>query len=112
MLVLTNSFICSTNCKKHKLPAYFNKEKTEEYTLLLERAFTDKPFLQKGFTIRDLSQLTGIPVHHLSKYINSHYKLHFQDFINTKRIEYLIQEIDNEECKNLSLEGRAWAIGF
>lgn len=91
---------------------YLTKEKIEEYSSLIERALADKPFLQKGFVIRDLSQLTDIPVHHLSNFINSQHSLHFQDYINKKRIEYLIQQIDDKDWKNLSLEGQAWAVGF
>lgn len=96
-----------------KLPAgYLSKEKIEEYTCLINKALIDKPFLQKGFVIRDLAALTNIPVHHLSHFINSQHNLHFQDFINKKRIEYLLLQLDDKEWKSLSLEGQAWAVGF
>ncbi|MHA3786865.1 helix-turn-helix domain-containing protein [Flavobacterium hauense] len=96
-----------------KIPAgYLTKEKIGEYSLCIELALADKPFLQKGFVIRDLSDLTKIPVHHLSHFINSQYNLHFQDFINKKRIEYLMQQMEDKEWKSLSLEGQAWAAGF
>lgn len=101
-----------TDCITKLSTCYLTKEKIEEYSSLIERALEDKPFLQKGFVIRDLSQLTDIPVHHLSNFINSQHGLHFQDYINKKRIEYLIQQIDDKDWKNLSLEGQAWAVGF
>jgi AraC-like DNA-binding protein len=96
-----------------KIPAaYLSNEKINEYANLIEEALTDKPFLKKGFVIRDLAALTNIPVHHLSHFINSQHNLHFQDFINKKRIEYLLLQLDDKEWKSLSLEGQAWAVGF
>jgi AraC-like DNA-binding protein len=96
-----------------KIPAaYLTPEKIQEYTSLIDQALADKPFLKKGFVIRDLSAMTNIPVHHLSHFINSQHNLHFQDFINKKRIEYLLLQIDDKEWKSLSLEGQAWAVGF
>lgn len=101
------------NCALEKTQnVYLSKEKIQDYGILIEQALADKPFLQKGFVIRDLSALTNIPVHHLSHYINSQHNLHFQDFINKKRIEHLLQQRDDKDWKSLSLEGQAWAVGF
>ncbi|PTT10720.1 AraC family transcriptional regulator, partial [Flavobacterium sp. HMWF030] len=47
-------------------------EKKEEYLLKLESVFTSKKlFLKKDLVIRDISDETGISVHHLSSLINS-----------------------------------------
>lgn len=87
--------------------------KKDEYLLILERVLADeKPFLKKGFAIRDLSTNTGIPIHHLSYLINTEFSLHFQDFVNFHRIEYLKTKINDVEWKLLSLEGMAWESGF
>lgn len=100
------------DCTEKLQAECLSKEKIESYSRAIEEALTDKPFLQKGFVIRDLSALTNIPVHHLSHFINSHHNLHFQDFINKKRIEYLLEQREDKEWKSLSLEGQAWAVGF
>lgn len=88
-------------------------EKKEEYLLKLESVFTSKKlFLKKDLVIRDISDETGISVHHLSNLINSELNLHFQDYVNLKRIIYFKEKINDPEWKDLSLEGMAWGSGF
>ena len=94
-------------------PVIIPEDKLKDYTAILDKVLCDEePFLKKGFVIRDLSELTDIPIHHLSYLINSTYNLHFQDFVNQKRIEYLKVRVHDKEWRNLSLEGLAWAVGF
>jgi AraC-like DNA-binding protein len=91
----------------------FNSKKKDEYMLILDDVLKQtKPFLNKGITVKDLSDQTGIPAHHLSSLISTEFKLHFQDFINLRRIEYLKNNIDDIEWKQLTLEGICWEIGF
>ncbi|WCT14196.1 helix-turn-helix domain-containing protein [Mucilaginibacter jinjuensis] len=91
----------------------FGDKQKEKYLQVLNELFTQqKPFLKKGFTIKDLSQLTSIPTHHLSYLINHEFNLPFQDFINLKRIEYMKTNITSAEWEKLSLEGIAWEVGF
>jgi len=91
----------------------FSSKKKDEYLLTLESFITEtKPFLHKGITVKDLSEQTGIPAHHLSNLISSEFNLHFQDFINLRRIEYLKNNIDDLEWKQLTIEGICWEIGF
>ena len=88
-------------------------DKKQEYLEKLDYVFsTKKLFLKKDFVIRDLSDETGISVHHLSNLINSEFNLHFQDYVNLKRIEYFKDKINDPEWKDLSLEGMAWGSGF
>ncbi|PBJ11488.1 AraC family transcriptional regulator [Flavobacterium sp. ACN6] len=88
-------------------------EKKEDYLLKLDYVLNaNKLFLKKDFVIRDLSEETGISVHHLSNLINSEFGLHFQDYVNLKRIEYFKDKINDPEWKDLSLEGMAWGSGF
>ncbi|TDO83749.1 helix-turn-helix protein [Flavobacterium chryseum] len=104
-----------TNESKTNLPAVKEIifDKKEEYLLRLEDVFTTKElFLKKDFVIRDLAEETGISVHHLSNLINSEFSLHFQDYVNLKRIEYFKEKINDPKWKDLSLEGMAWGSGF
>lgn len=107
----------TTEAKENKtlLPVVkdLTAEKKEEYLLKLENVFTSKKlFLKKDLVIRDISDETGISVHHLSNLINSELNLHFQDYVNLKRIIYFKEKINDPEWKDLSLEGMAWGSGF
>lgn len=88
-------------------------EKKELYISKLENIFASKKlFLKKDLVIRDIAEETGITVNNLSSLINSEFNLHFQDYINLKRIEYFKEKIKDLDWKDLSLEGMAWASGF
>lgn len=107
--------IIKTNENKTVLPLV--KELTPEKKLLylnkLECIFASKElFLKKDLVIRDIADETGISVHHISNLINSEFNLHFQDYVNIKRIEYFREKINDPEWKDLSLEGMAWGSGF
>ncbi|MDQ1163707.1 AraC family transcriptional regulator [Flavobacterium sp. SORGH_AS_0622] len=104
----------SKEIKNNLLITYeLTPEKKEDYLLKLDYVLNAKKlFLKKDFVIRDLSDETGISVHHLSNLINSEFGLHFQDYVNLKRIEYFKDKINDPEWKDLSLEGMAWDSGF
>jgi AraC-like DNA-binding protein len=107
--------IVTTNESKTTLPLV--KELTLEKRLLylnkLDSIFESKElFLKKDLVIRDIADESGISVHHISNLINSEFNLHFQDYVNLKRIEYFKEKINDPEWKDLSLEGMAWGSGF
>ena len=105
--------IKSNETKSLPLVKELTKEKKQLYLAKLESIFaTKKLFLKKDLVIRDIAEETGISVHHLSNLINSEFNLHFQDYVNLKRIEYFKEKINDPEWKDLSLEGMAWGSGF
>jgi AraC-like DNA-binding protein len=100
---------------KNSLPVVkeLTPEKKQLYLSKLENIFASKKlFLKKDLVIRDISEETGITVNNISNLINSEFNLHFQDYINLKRIEYFKEKINDIDWKDLSLEGMAWASGF
>ncbi|MCV9927957.1 helix-turn-helix domain-containing protein [Flavobacterium sp. LS1R49] len=112
---INNNIIPKIEEVKDTLPiiSMLTEDKKIDYLITLERAFLSKKlFLKKNLVIRDLSDETGIPVHHLSSIINSEYNLHFQDYVNLKRIEYFKDNVNDIDWKHLSLEGMAWGSGF
>ncbi|MEA9414894.1 MULTISPECIES: AraC family transcriptional regulator [unclassified Flavobacterium] len=87
----------------------FDEQKRQEYLLALnEVVIKEKIFLNRNLVIRDLAKKTSIPVHQLSILINTQYNLRFQDYINSKRVSYFIDNFDH----NLTIEGMAWNSGF
>lgn len=69
-------------------------------------------FLRPGYTIREMAENTGIPLHHLSAVINRHYGYHFNEYINHWRVDYLKQRLDKNEWKHKTLEALAQESGF
>jgi AraC-like DNA-binding protein len=107
--------LIKSNETKNVLPLVkeLTDEKKQIYLDKLESIFaSEELFLKKDLVIRDISDATGISVHHLSNLINSEFNLHFQDYVNLKRIEYFKEKINDPEWKDLSLEGMAWGSGF
>ncbi len=107
--------VIQENESKNTLPIVkdLTVEKKQQYLMQLEEIFASRElFLKKDLVIRDIADETGISVHHLSNLINSEFNLHFQDYVNLKRIEYFKEKINDPEWKDLSLEGMAWGSGF
>jgi AraC-like DNA-binding protein len=84
----------------------------EAYKPLLEMHLESaKPYLKPGYSINDLSEETGIPLHHLTALLNKGYNERFNDFINKLRLEYLVNSF-KPEWKMLTLEGIGKEVGF
>ena len=63
-----------------------------------------QPFLKHCYTLKELADDTQIPLHHLSAFINQHYGMHFNDFINYYRVQHCRLKILNEEWKQKRFE--------
>jgi YesN/AraC family two-component response regulator len=81
-------------------------------TILREFLSMEQPYLRPGYTLKQMTEEIGIPLHHLSAVINQHYGMHFNDFINEYRVNHFKVKIDNEEWKNKKLEAIAEESGF
>ena len=87
-----------------------DEEVAAEASIVLQYMKEQKPFLQQGFTIQDLSNQTGIPVYQLSPLINGHFKMNFANWVNSFRIRYLIELVP--ENPQLTLEALSKKAGF
>ncbi len=92
---------------------HFNAEQVEQITGQLNVLMhNEKPFLKKGFSIKDLAFQLNIPAYQLSAFINIESGMHFNDYINRLRISYCEKLIENGETVNLNLFGLADKCGF
>jgi len=99
--------------EKHIGSFFLTQTRVTEINEAIRRHFEErKPFLQHGYSLRQLSDETGIPLHHLSAFINKHYKMNFNDFINEYRVAYCKEKLLNGECKHKKLEAIAGESGF
>jgi AraC-like DNA-binding protein len=73
---------------------------------------TEMSYLKHGYTLKELAEKIDIPLHHLSAFINQHYGMNFNDFINQYRVIHSIKKIINGEWKYKTLEAIAEESGF
>ena len=71
-----------------------------------------KPYLQPKLTLADLSDLTGIGRHVLSKILNDVYEKNFFDFINSYRINEFKYLLDQSDSKLKTHSAIALEAGF
>jgi AraC-like DNA-binding protein len=71
-----------------------------------------KPYLQRSYSLKMLSDETHIAVHHLSAFVNQYYKINFNDFINEYRVMTCVDKLLSMEWKYKKLEAIAEESGF
>lgn len=81
-------------------------EKLKSYFL------SGQPFLKRGYSLKQLSEDTEFPLHHLSAFINKYYQLNFNDFVNEYRVQYCQDKIRKDEWKLKTLQAIAEESGF
>ncbi|KAF2340107.1 helix-turn-helix domain-containing protein [Flavobacterium nitrogenifigens] len=69
-------------------------------------------FLSKDISLAQLAEETGITVHKISYLINAEFGSNFNDYINLKRIDYLIDNLNQPMLKDLSIKEISLACGF
>lgn len=90
-----------------------NDEKMAEVKKAVERGLDkDALFLKNGYTITEFSKDIGIPEYKISKYISQFTGMGFIDFINQRRINYCIMNLNSGKWKNFTLEAIAQECGF
>lgn len=73
---------------------------------------TERPYLQTGYSIRQMADDVDFPSYQISAYLNQEEGLSFTDYINRFRVEYFKWLILQGEGGNLSLTGLAARCGF
>lgn len=69
-------------------------------------------YLNNNLTIKDVSLALDIPSHHLSQVLNQSLNMNFYDFINSFRINCMIQLIKNGELQTKTILALAMDSGF
>jgi AraC-like DNA-binding protein len=79
---------------------------------LSKKMKNDKPFLNGNLSINMLSELTSIPMHHLSQILNDQLGKNFFDFVNEYRVEEIKRQMMDSNNNNITLLGLAYDCGF
>jgi AraC-like DNA-binding protein len=89
-----------------------SQERLLEIDVMIQQFVTNQAYLIKGFSVTNITQETGIPVHQLSAYFNEYLKTNFNDWKNQLRIAYAVSEIESGKHKHITIEAIAIACGF
>lgn len=71
-----------------------------------------KPFLDRDLSIQDLSDMTGIPRHHITQVLNEKHKKNFFTFINEYRVKEVISRFNDPKNNNFTILAIAFDSGF
>lgn len=69
-------------------------------------------FLSHDFDIAALANRMGLPVHHLSYFLNQYYETSFAAYRNKLRMEHAIQLIKEGFLNQNTIEALSWTCGF
>jgi len=92
---------------------HYRKDDPESIKLKLKDIMTEKkPFLQRGYHIKELAAELQIPVHQLSAFLNQKLGMHFSDHINKYRIDHCIELINSNLSGRPNLQQLSKVCGF
>ncbi|WP_316821290.1 helix-turn-helix domain-containing protein [Pedobacter gandavensis] len=72
-----------------------------------------RPYLQKKLSLAQFAQMLNLSSHNLSHLLNLYFQQNFSHFINSYRVNYVLDEMQNKDhCKQYSLDGLGREAGF
>lgn len=73
---------------------------------------TTEDYLNHNFSLGELSEKLNTPKHHLSEILNSEMGTTFYDIVNSKRIHYATNRLNEKSESNITLEALGYESGF
>ncbi len=102
--------------KKHNVGTGTLKVSEEKSERIKEKLLTymteEKPYLNAGLKMADISASIGFPVHEISQVLNSQLNQNFSDFINSYRVEEVKRRVENGDNSKFTLTAIAQQSGF
>ena len=71
-----------------------------------------KYYRDADLDIRKLAKLLDIPYHQLSRYINAKYQKNFNEFINSFRVQEVVEALRSDQKNSYTIMGLAQKAGF
>jgi len=95
------SVIVKAEGKKYEKSSLTSEQRKQFLDRLNTYVKEERPYLNNGLRLIDLSDALNIPSHHLSQVINESLRKSFFDYINEKRVEEAKNLIANNDDSNL-----------
>lgn len=106
--------------KTTPINSHFTKKQTDlksnnfDNTIYLIQEYfnCERPYLKKMLSINEVAIALDIPARDLSFILNQHFNQRFTDYVNSHRINYVIEKIEEGFCDKYTLETLASQAGF
>jgi AraC-like DNA-binding protein len=100
------------NTQKPEPHGLTTEQSTHIQQTLDEYILRERPFLRRRYSLRELSEETGIAMHQVSAFLNKEKGVNFNDFINRYRIDFCLQFLENSAIKKVNLIELGAMCGF
>jgi len=111
-IVATKTQIISKTQQTYKKSGLQKDDMISIYEKLEKLMETQQLYLQPSLSLKELSQKSKIPQHHITQTLNDYASINFYDYINAYRINMFKQKIQQGDAENFSLLGIAFDCGF
>jgi AraC-like DNA-binding protein len=98
--------------EKYSKSGLKEKQAQDYLEKLISYVENSKPYLDRDLSIQDLSDMTGIPRHHITQVLNEKHKKNFFTFINEYRIHEVISRFSDPKNNNFTILAIAYDSGF
>mgnify|MGYP000049654979 CR=1 FL=1 len=112
IIIPNNQLNFKKTATKYKSTGLKTEHSESEYKKVLHFMQEYKPYLDSQITLSKLANLVQIPSNQLSQVINQNSNQNFFNFINSFRIDTVINNLDNGIHKEQTLLSIAFASGF
>ena len=96
--------------KKRKI--LLSDERVLEIASAMDQAISERQLFKKVTKIGDLADYLNLSPRYLSYVLSKHYELNFNDYINSFRVNYIIELMESARTKNFTFEAMAKEAGF
>ena len=115
ILLFYQKFVVSVDRSRSKAVKMKYKNwlaKTEENDSIVIAIRENKYYKDPNLDIRTLSEQLQLPYHELSARINQEYHQNFNEFINSFRIQEVVNALQNQQHQSFTIMGLAQRAGF
>lgn len=105
----------NTEVEEHKTPKPLSLNSNEIALMKsdIETFFkNNQAYLSSDFRLQDFAGHLNMSKNRLSQVINTLYNQNFNQLVNSKRIDYVLEKLNDVQWAKLSLEGIANSVGF
>ena len=101
-----------TEAPKRQGQPNLQPEKIRELRERFDVYINEQHFLNPNTNLKEVAGRLGIPSYVLSIFIHQVYQMHFNDVINSHRVNYICEGLTNEQWDTLTLEAVGEIAGF